>query len=562
VFRSGVVVLQLTLVLAVAACAPARQRSATSAADLVAVQILAINDLHGHLEPPPGSNGRINAVEAGGAAYLATHLRHAIARQPNTIVVAAGDLIGASPLVSSIFHDEPIVEALNVMPLTLAAVGNHELDEGLDELLRVKRGGCHPTDGCQDGDGYSGASFEYLAANIVRRSDGSTLFPGVAIRTIGGVKIGFIGMATVETAQIVPPAIGRAVQFGDEADSANQHAAALTRQGVRAIVLLIHEGLRQSAPATDPNGCIAPDGRLKDVVKRLSPDIQVVISGHSHAYYNCRMGAQLVTSASSYGRMFTRIALEIDPANGRIASANARNEIVTRDVGADPAVSAIIRKYAPLIDKIANQQVGSIMGDLTSAANEAGESVLGSIIADAQLAATRSTANGGAVIAFMNTGGIRADIVAGPQTWAGQPQPVTYRELHSIQPFGNTLMTMTMTGDMIRRLLEQQFDNPTPGAQQILQVSQGFTYRYRAAARPGQRVDAASLRLDDRPVAPSDRVRVTTSDFLLNGGDGFSVFGESTDRQAAVGDLEALAAYFKSKSPIVAPPRDRIARTN
>ena len=212
----------LTLAIAPPACAPRPQPAVPPGpAPPVTIQILAINDLHGHLEPPPGSNGRINAVEAGGAEYLATHLRQAIARQPNSIVVAAGDLVGASPLVSSAFHDEPAIEALDAIGLSVTTVGNHEFDEGYEELLRLKRGGCHPRDGCQDGDAFDGARFEYLAANVVRKADGRPLFPAAAVRTVGGVKVGFIGVTTRETAQIVPASVTRDLAFVDEADAAN-----------------------------------------------------------------------------------------------------------------------------------------------------------------------------------------------------------------------------------------------------------------------------------------------------------------------------------------------------
>ena len=552
----------LTLAIAPAACAPRPQPAVPPGpAPPVTIQILAINDLHGHLEPPPGSNGRINAVEAGGAEYLATHLRQAIARQPNSIVVAAGDLVGASPLVSSAFHDEPAIEALDAIGLSVTTVGNHEFDEGYEELLRLKRGGCHPRDGCQDGDAFDGARFDYLAANVVRKADGRPLFPATAVRTVGGVKVGFIGVTTRETAQIVPASVTRDLAFVDEADAANAAAAGLKREGVDAIVLLIHEGLRQRAQGpADPNGCATPGGALEAVVSRLSGDIGVVVSGHSHGFYNCRIGSRLVTSASSYGRMYTRITLTVAAPTGRIVTAEAANEIVTRDVPRDAAVAAVVAKYAKLVERVAGEVVGAVTGDLKTEATAAGESALGNLIADAQLAAASGAERGSAVVAFMNRGGVRAEILAGPGAAAGSPAPVTYGALHSVQPFGNTVMTLTMTGDMIRRLLEQQFDNPVAGARQILQVSNGFTYRYRSTAAPGQRVEAESIQVGGRRIAPSDRVRVAASDFLLNGGDGFSVFGEGTDRQAVIGDVEALVEYFRARSPIASPARDRIVR--
>jgi 5'-nucleotidase len=546
-------------------CAPLPGTSGGRQSGAVTVQLLAINDLHGHLEPPSGSNGRLNSVDAGGSEYLATHLRNAAADYPNSIVVAAGDLIGASPMVSAMFHDEPIIEALNAMRLAVASVGNHEFDEGHEELLRLKRGGCHPRDGCQDGDGFDGARFEYLAANVVTKTANAPLFPATTIRDVGGVKVGFIGATLTATSEIVPASVTRELTFLDAAAAANERAAELKRQGVSAIVLLIHEGFGpgEGEREGNPNECNASTGGLASTLKRLSSDIAVVISGHTHTIYNCRVGSQLVTSAASYGRAFTRVFIDIDRSTGRIVRTSAMNQIVTRDVARDMAVSAIAAKYTPFVDKVAAVVVGSVSGNLLRAPNAAGESALGNVLADAQLAAASAPDQGGAVVAFMNMGGIRADVIGAPAgSSGGQGDSVTYGDLYSVQPFGNTIMAITMTGDMIRRLLEQQFDNPTPGTTRMLQVSNGFTYTYRSAAPAGQRIDAGSIRLNGRVIAPQDRVRVAVSDFLLGGGDAFAVFKEGTESVAVISDIDALVAYFKGRSPISPPPQDRIGRAD
>ena len=528
----------------------------------VSVQLLAINDFHGHLEPPSGTNGRINSVDAGGVEYLATHLKNAIAEQPDSIVVGAGDLVGASPITSALFHDEPTIEALNLMGLSVASVGNHEFDEGHEELQRLRTGGCHPTDGCQDGDGFEGARFDYLSANVVRKSTGTPLLPPTVVRTVGTVKVGFIGQTFVGTSQVVPASVPRDLTFVDEARVANAYAEELKRQGVNAIVLLIHQGLRQSGPSLDPNGCDNVSGGLEPILEQLTTDISVVISGHTHAFYNCRINGRLVTSASSYGRMLTRVALEIDAVSGRVVKASATNQPVTRDVAKDPELSKLVAKYRALVDQTAKQVVGSIARDLVRAPNAAGESPLGSVVADAQLAATRSPEHGGAEVAFMNPGGIRSDIVGDADTPVGQPRQVTYGDLYAVQPFGNTVMTLTMTGDMIKRLLEQQFDNPTPGQTEMLQISEGFSYRYRVKAAKGAHVDPDSIQLNGRRIGPTDRVRVAVNDFLLGGGDGFTVFSEGTDRISIVGDISALVDYFKARSPVTPPPQTRIVRVD
>ena len=551
------------LIIALSACGTRRDAAAQQSGGAVAVQLVAINDLHGHLEPPSGSIGRINAVEAGGVEYLATHVKAAVATEPHSIVVAAGDLVGASPMTSSLFHDEPTIEVLNALGLAVTSVGNHEFDEGYEELLRLQRGGCHPRDGCQDGDPFDGARFEYLAANVVRKDTGDPLLPAATIRVVGGVKIGFIGATSRSTSQLIPASASRELTFLDEATTANAQAAALKRQGVHAIVLLIHEGLRQDetgAGEPDPNGCASPSGGLASIVSRLTDDIAVVISGHSHSFYNCRIGPHLVTGASSSGRMMTRVRMEVDAATGRVVRASAINVVVTRDVSRDAATTGIVGKYAALVQRTADTVVGSVTGNLLVAWNRAGESALGDVVADAQLVATSMADRGGAVVAFTNRGGLRADLVSSPPASADRPGLVTYRDLHNVQPFGNMLVTCTLTGDMIKRLLEQQFDNPRAGSAEMLQVSRGFTYQYRWSAPAGTRVDADSIRLDGRRVAPSDRIRVSVSEFLLGGGDAFTVLAESTDRVAVMTDLDALVEYFKTRSPIAAQGPSRIIR--
>ena len=547
----------LPVAVLIAAAMGAAQRGRAS----VTVQLLAINDLHGHLEPPAGSNGLIGRTPAGGVEYLATHLKNDVARNPNSIVVAAGDLIGASPLVSALFHDEPSIESLNAMNMAVSSVGNHEFDRGPEELRRMQRGGCHPSDGCQGGDGFAGARFQYLSANVVERTGSSSapLFPATAIRTIGGVKIGFIGETLRNTPQIVTPRGVRGLTFLDEATTANAYAAELKQQGVKAIVLLIHEGGEQSTDA-DPNGCGGFGGAIARIAERLSPDIKVVISGHTHEFYNCTIAGHAVTSASSYGRMITRVNVIVDPSDDTITGVSATNEIVSRDVAKDPIQTRIIARYAALSAPIANRIVGSVTGDIRRAANRAGESALGDVIADAQLASTSAADRGGAIVAFMNTGGTRADVIANSRTGNQQPGQITYSELFTIQPFGNVMTVLTLTGDSIKRLLEQQFEGPAAGTNRILQVSSGFTYSYRLNAPPGQHVMPRSIKIAGRIIAPNERVRVAMNNFLAPGGDGFLVFREGTDQLGGDLDIDALVAYFKTHSPVGPGPQNRILR--
>jgi 5'-nucleotidase len=535
---------------------------AQRARPLVTIQLLAINDLHGNLQPPAGSSGVIGRTPAGGVEYLAAHLKNDIDRNPNSIVVAAGDLIGASPLISALFHDEPTIESLNAMNLAVSSVGNHEFDHGRDELRRMQRGGCHPTDGCQDGDGFIGAGFQYLSANVVEQTGTtqSPLFPATAVRTVGGVKIGFIGETLRNTPRIVTPAGVRGLTFLDEATTANMYAATLKQQGVQAIVLLIHEGGEQSGSG-DANGCRDFSGAIARIAEKLSPDIKVIISGHTHQFYNCTIAGHSVTSASSFGRMLTRVNITIDPADGAITGVAATNEIVSRDVAKDPVQTRLIARYAAASAPIANRIVGSISADIRRAANRAGESALGDTIADAQLAATSAPAKGNAAVAFMNPGGIRGDLMANSRAGDEQPGQLTYGELFAVQPFSNVMIVKTLTGDAIRRVLEQQF-GALAGMTRVLQVSNGFTYSYQLNALAGQHVTAGSIKIGARAIAPNDKVRVAMNNFLSDGADGFTAFQDGTDQIGGDLDIDALVAYFKTHSPVGPGSQNRIVRVD
>jgi 5'-nucleotidase len=578
----------------------------------VNVQLLAINDFHGNLEPPAGSSGRVGNVDAGGSEYLATHLKADVAQNRNSMIVAAGDLIGASPLLSALFHDEPTIEAMNAMNLAVGSVGNHEFDEGWTELLRMQKGGCTGPDAankCKGGT-FAGAKFQYLSANVLKnptkaelaavakynasqkaklkahkifcakkankkkltcrrafkiklkaKPQPAPLFPATAIRTIGGVKVGFIGETLKGTPQIVTPTGVVGLQFLDEAATANKYAALLKKQGVRAIVLLIHQGGQQN-PGTDPNGCNNFSGDIVPIVNALSSDIKVVISAHTHQFYNCTINGHLVTSASSFGRVITKVNLTIDSTNDTITSATAVNETVTRDVAKDAAQTAIIDKYKGMSAAIANKVVGSISQDVTRATNAAGESALGDVIADAQLAATSPANKGGAVVAFMNPGGIRAELTFNQQSGAETPGQVTYSEVFTVQPFANVMTVLTMTGQQIKDLLEQQFDNPTTGQTRFLQVSNGFTYSYKLNAPAGQHVDASSIKINGQVVSPTGTYRVAENNFLATGGDNFTVFTKGTNQLGGDIDIDALVAYFQAKSPIAPGPMNRIVRTD
>ena len=556
----------LVAALVVAAGSAVRARRVSAAAPVV-VQLLAFNDFHGNLDPPQGGDGRVGTTPAGGVEYLATHLAALRARVPNTLTVSAGDNISASPLLSGLFHDEPAIEALNQAGLDVSTVGNHEFDEGWLELRRIQRGGCHPVDGCRTATKFPGAHFQYLAANVRLDPGGmdptilwksgwpdapssTTVLPAYAVRETGGVKIGFIGVTLRDTAQLAPPSGMHGITFDDEVTTINGLVPTLEAQGVRTIVVLIHQGGVQSTlePADDINGCHEFTGPIVDIAKRLSSAIEVVVSGHTHRAYNCTIDGKLVTSAASYGRMITAIELQIDPVSGRLLAKHAENLVVTRDVPADPAESAIIARYRPLAAPLAHRVIGAITETLARQENVAGESPLGDFIADAQLDAARRQVGPEVAAAFLNDAGIRADLVARGD---GPSHALTFEDLYTAQPFSNSVMVKTMTGAMIHRVLEQQFD-PAAKTRGILQISNGLTYRYDLSRPAGQRVDVAEIRLDGQPLNETRTYKVAMNEFLAGGGDGFSVFKEATDPVSCGKDLDALSTYIAAHSP--APP--------
>jgi len=545
------------------------------------------------IDPPTGSSGLVNGNPTGGVEYLATYVkRQRAADRKDTrdvFTVAAGDLIGASPLVSAAFHDEPSIEEMNSLGLEITSVGNHEFDEGVDELKRMQFGGCHPTDGCQDGDGFAGAKFTYLAANVVSKQTGLPILLPFNIRFVGGVPVAFVGMTLEGTPTIVNPAGVQTVDFKNEVTTANQYADILGRFfGIHAFVLLIHQGgSQQTTPPAIPDvsGCANFAGAITPIVAGLRPEYGIVVSGHTHRFYSCALpnssGANsVVTSAGAFGTLVTDVSFTVDRRTRRFVEASAHNITVLNGVPdpnnpggwlknpdgsfvrnpdlVDADAKRIADKYRTAVAPLANKVVGAITADIVQAANAAGESPLGDVIADAQLAYT--TASAGAQIAFMNPGGIRTSLTFANSPGGEAPGQVTFGECFAVQPFNNLVVTQTFTGAQVKDVLEQQFTGF--GGQtttKILQVSAGFTYTYDPAAPLGQRVSAIAL--NGVPVDPKATFRVTTNDFLANGGDGFTNLKAGVDRVTAPKfDVDALVAYLAGHSPVPPGPQNRITK--
>jgi 5'-nucleotidase len=558
------------------------------------IQLLSFNDFHGNLEPPSGSGGR-NVVDhalvdgkatdvtqdAGGAEYLATHLKQARKGHLNTLTVAAGDIVGASPLLSAAFHDEPTVEAMNSLGLDATAVGNHEFDEGYKELQRLDAGGClddgdgaDNQDSCPGGKSFAGADFPFLAANVKYAGTDDTILPSYAIKDVKGVKggkIGFIGMTLKETPDIVTKSGIEGLDFTDEVATANALVPELRAKGVNAIVVLIHQGGSPTKEAwTGPDGqtysvnptydytcgkggSLTPTSPILPIAAGLDPAIDMVVSGHSHQPYVCDVKdpsgqPRLVTSASSFGRLYTETNLKFDKRSHDIvrASVRAANMSVSRDVVRDSSQTQIIDRYKTLVAPIANRVLGKVTTDVTKTQNAAGESQLGDLIADAQLADT-SVVTGGQepVIAFMNPGGIRADLSAGE---------VTYEEAFTVQPFNNYLVSMDLTGAQIKQLLREQVTDANAAFNKILQVSEGFSYTWSADGT------ISNVMLNGVAVEDGTSYRIVTNNFLSDGGDGFPTFKAGKNKYFGGLDIDAFADYLEAHNPYTPGALTRITK--
>ena len=546
----------LALSVALGACTSTPPR----ATQPVSVKVLAINDFHGNLRPPrggirikdPADASKTIDVPAGGSEHLATAVAQLRAKNPNHIFVAAGDLIGATPLLSALFRDEPSIDSMSLMGLEVTAVGNHEFDHGTAELLRMQKGGCHPTDGCKGPQSFKGASFKYLAASTVDTRTGQTIFPSYHVKRFEGIPVAFIGLTLKGTPQIVVPSGVAGLRFDDEVETVNKLVPELRAQGIEAIVVLIHEG---GIPTGDYNQCPGVSGPIVDIVRKFDKAVDVVVSGHTHRAYNCVIDGRLVTSADKYGTVVSEIDLVLDPKSGDVTSARAENLIVRTDRFAkDAAQTRLIEAHEQLAAPLAKRIIGRISAPLTRDENPAGESAVGQVVADAHLAATRAAADGGAQIALMNPGGLRANLSPSAEG------AVRYEDLFAVQPFYNNLVTITLTGAQLQQLLEQQWLNQT--RPRILQVSRGFGYTWDNSRQVGQRVVPGSVTLDGKPIDPSASYRVAVNSFLAEGGDNFGVFKQGRDLRTGMMDVDAFEQFIARRAQGETVTLDRIKRLN
>ncbi|WP_030554344.1 bifunctional metallophosphatase/5'-nucleotidase [Streptomyces exfoliatus] len=552
---------------------------------MVDVQLLSFNDLHGNLEPPTGSSGRLTRLkedgtpetinDVGGVEYLATHLRQAREGNRYSVTAAAGDMIGASPLVSGLFHDEPTIEALNKLKLDVSSVGNHEFDEGARELARIQNGGCHPTEGCfEEGKTFEGADFPYLAANVTDEKSGKPLLDPYFVWEKDGVKIGFIGVTLEGTANIVSAEGIKGLEFGDEVETINKYAKVLERKGVKSIVALLHEGGLPASGAYNYD-CDSPgpgngiSGPIVDIAKNVSPQVDALVTGHTHQAYACTIAdpagkPRTVTSAASFGRLYTDTTLTYDRRTKdivRTAVASA-NHVVTRTVAPADDMSKLIKRWKDLAAPIAGRPVGHISADIENPL-DAGvyEKPMGNLIADAQLEGMAPADKGGAQLALMNPGGVRAPLTRKASGAEGDGV-VTYGEAYTVQPFTNMMTAVDLTGAQLITTLQQQVSGANLGAPKILQVSKNFTYTLDMTKTGADRIVVGSVRLNGEAIDPAKTYRVAMNEFLAGGGDGFAVLKEHKNKLVGASDLDMFTAYLTAHSsaaaPLAPPATDRI----
>ncbi|AKH83168.1 hypothetical protein AA958_14025 [Streptomyces sp. CNQ-509] len=550
----------------------------------VPVQLLALNDLHGNLDPVDGPAGTVSRVtdsgdvvrtQAGGVAGLAALLKDAREGQPNSLTVGAGDLIGGSPLLSANFHDEPTIDALEELGLDVASVGNHEFDEGPRELLRIAHGGCHPADGCAvPNEPYDGADFPYLAANVTRKGSTEPLLPPYSIKTLpGGQRIGFIGLITENAPDAISAARIRDVEFHDEVETVDRYSRELTDKGVTAQTVVLHEGGDHggSIPYNedcDEGGPAAKPGQpIRKLAESFAPDVDVVLSGHSHEPYVCTVAdpagnPRVVTQAASFGRTYTDLRFALDPGTGDVlrGTVEAANHPVLTSAPQDPAMAKLISTWRERSAELENKPVGYLTADLPGRGSSAPERPLGGVIADGLAEATRGN---GAEIGFVQPGGIRGDLTYRSSGDEGDGV-VTYAEAFRVSPFESAIVTMTLTGEQVVEALRNGFSGANERSPRFLQPSAELSYAVDLRREGGARLDAASVRVGGEPVVADREYRVTVSEFLGEGGDGFTAFKDGTDRQGGdMTDTASLVTHLQNASspeaPLAPPSPARIA---
>jgi 5'-nucleotidase len=516
----------------------------TAAPGPAELNLLSINDFHGRLESP-GNDAAGSPI--GGAAQLAGFVDAQRRENPNTLFLSAGDNIGASTFISAIDQDNPTIDALNMMGLNVSAVGNHEFDKGMADLTdRV----------------IPRAEFGYLGANVYRGDQRA--LEAFDLRLVDGVRVAIVGVVTGQTASLVSPDGIAGLTFRDPVAETELVAAQL-KDGDEAngeadvVVVLAHEGA-----AADNIGSVE-DLRADPVFGEfvdLSANVDVIMAGHTHQPYafNAPIPGsdrlRPVIQAQEYGRKLGKATLTVDRATGDVLATGAQLLDVVGGTP-DPEVAKLVADAKANADVLGQQPLGSITADIKRARTAEGtedrgsESVLGNFIADVQLAGTADPGRGGAQLALMNPGGLRADLTYAPDG------VVTYAEAFSVQPFSNDVVTKSYTGAQLKQALEQQWQPAGASRPKLhLGVSKGFSYTYLPDNPAGERI--TSMSLNGTRIDPAATYRVTVNSFLAAGGDNFAALAGGTDRfTTGDNDLTMLTDYLAENSPVTADPAPR-----
>jgi 5'-nucleotidase len=510
----------------------------------VEINLVALNDFHGQLEAHSKLvtvDGKETRITVGGIDNMAGAIALWRREDPQLMVVGAGDLIGASPVLSGMYADEPTVFALNQIGLRVSSTGNHEYDGGPDELLRKQQGGCvtSVTDkACVWQPTFGGAKYTYLAANVTNKKSGATVMPAYRIETIKGLRIAFVGAVVRDTEHMILPTRIANIQFNDEVEALNRAIGEVKTQNVDAVITLIHQG----AVAKNLTHIDCPDlnGPIVKIVQQLDPVVRLVISGHSHNGYVCQIEGRTVTQAEAYGHLLTRIKLRIVPGTHTVSSITAENiEIAPGKFTPTPEIAKLLADLKARSKEVMSRPVARVGAqNIPKELDKDGSSRLGDIATDAQLAATRAF---GAQIAFINDKSIRTFLESTDGV-------ATYSQVAATHPYGNTLNLVTLTGAQVREALEQQnwlATDRTVKERLMLQVSGGLTYRWDASRPLGQRVIRESLIFNGAPLDDKADYRVCINNYLLQGGDNFTIFKQGRDLvDTGIIDLDAMIAYL------------------
>jgi len=530
----------LTMALLLSACASTGMPQAP-----VTINLVSLNDFHGNLEPSrytiKGADGKEQVLRAGGAEAVAAALQAWRKQDKDLLLVSTGDIVGASPALSSLWADEPTIEAMNMLGLRASAVGNHEFDGGRKELLRQQHGGCdssRPTKACKFAPSFGGAKFTYLGANVIDAATGKPFIPGYTIETVKGIKVGLVGVVLRDTPNMVVASGVAGLNFGDEADAINALLPQMRADGAKVIVALVHQGGR-TVESPLQAGCTQLKGDIVDVTKKIDPSVKLVLTGHSHQGYLCDVEGRTVTQADTAGHLLTRVSMQVEPATGAVHDLKVSNVVMT------PGEYPADEKMAAFVAQVKQRSQAALVRPVAKVANTpllrkrdvAGESTIGRLVADAALDSTRHL---GAQLAFMNNGGVRRDLEAAPDG------SVNFGQVQAVLPFGNTMVVMDLSGAQIKRLLERQFNAPVASNDAIMHVSQGFSYAWDARRPVGSRLVPGSVKLDGKVLEDGATYRVAANNFLAEGSDGFPEFAQGTRRiDTGMVDLDGFTTYLK-----------------